>query len=273
MKSELHIQNRISPLLRMRNLCFIIYFALLLCERLAGGILGIFLGGSESMLGADTLIPKLVHPITLAALLIGIIVMRRQWIPLLRTVGGNDVPLNTYSLSAGIGFFLLSGMMHTGFLLLSVQFTAYGFLIIGLILHEIGLSAGTETKERILATTYLLCFSMTVPVVYDTAISGVHGGLFVAVELITTFYLIFAFASMTEVFLRTGRCGANPTVLVLMLLLVGAVFFLRLPESANLLIAIFAVLTLFTWIFILILRRRSIRVSLNPLDFTLPEGS
>lgn len=271
MKEKTKNQARISTLLRLRNLCIIIYFALLLCERLAGGILGIFYGGGESMLGSDTFIPKLVHPLALIALAVGIVVMRKQWVPLFRSVLGEDVPLNTWALSGGIGCFLLSGMLHTGFLILPVQFTAYGFIMIGFILHIIHFSGAISVKERVLSTAYIICFSMTIPVVYDTSIQGVQGTAFVIVELITTVFLVFAFAAMTEVFLRTGRCNANPAVLVSMLVLVGATFFLRLPEYANWLVAVFAVLTLAVWICILLFNRKSIRFSMNPFDFTPPK--
>ncbi len=267
MRSKL--QSRISPLKRLRNLCFTVYFVLLFCERLAGGVLGIFLGGPESMLDSTTWIPKLVHPLTLLSLALGIFVMRRQWIPLFRTLAGHRESLNTRALAAGIGLFLLSGMLHTGFLLLPVQFTAYGALAIGLILHVITLSNRTDAKERIFSTAYLLCFSMTVPVVYDTAMTGMRGYVFMGVELVTMLYLVFAFASMTEVFLRTGCCNANPAVLFWMLVSVGATFLLRLPEYANWLIVGFALLTLLVWILILILDRRSIRFTLNPFDFTI----
>ncbi len=263
------IESRISPIERLRNLCFTAYFVLLFCERLSGGILGIFLGGPESMLDSTTWIPKLVHPLTLLALALGILIMRRQWAPLFRSLAGHRTSLDTRALAAGIGFFLLSGMLHTGFLLLPIQFTAYGALAIGLILHVIILPNRTDARERIFSTAYLLCFSMTVPVVYDTAIGGTRGYIFMGVELVTMLYLVFAFASMTEVFLRTGCCNANPAVLFWMLALVGATFMLRLPEYANWLVAIFALLTLLVWILILIFDRRSIRFTLNPFDFTI----
>lgn len=267
MKEETKAQTKIPTLLRLRNLCFIIYFALLLCERLAGGILGIFYGGKESMLGSETFIPKLVHPLALVAIAAGIAVMWKQWVPLFRSLSGQDAPLNTCALSAGVGCFLLSGMLHTGFLILPVQFTAYGFIIIGLILHIINFLGEISVKERVLSTAYVVCFSMTIPVVYDTALQSAQGVAFIIVELITTVYLVYAFAAMTEVFLRTGRCNLNPAVLVAMLITVGATFFLRLAEYANWLIAVFAILTLIVWICALILNRKSIRFSVNPFNF------
>ncbi len=270
MDDKLQTPLRVAPLVRARNLCFIVYFVLLLCERLAGGILGIFRGGEASMLGAETLIPRLVHPLALLALLAGIIVMRRQWLPLLRSVSGTALPLDCNALAGGIGCFLLSGMLHTGVVLLPVQFTSYGFLMVGLVLHAVYYAEAGSARRRGWAVAYLLSFSMTVPVVYDTALEGVRRGLFIGVELVTTFYLIFAFSMMTAYFLRTGRCGANPAVLILMLILTAAVFFLRLPEYTNFLLAIFPPLTLLIWICIFCIERSSIRFSLNPFDFTPP---
>ena len=259
--------SRTPVLLLLRNLCFALYFLLLFGERLAGGILGIFRGGEESMLYSDTFIPKLVHPLALLALLCGIVVMRKQWKPLFLSVTGRNASVDSGALAAGIGCFLLSGMVHTGFLILAIQFTAYGLLAVGLIFHGIYFSNGLSGKERALATAYILCFSMTVPVIYDTALPGARGVAFIIVEIITNFYLIYAFASMTAVFLRTGRCSFQPLALLLMLILVGATFVLRLPESANWLIAAFAVLSLIVWLCTLFLNRPNIRLTADPFDF------
>ncbi len=267
MKPQTETESRPPIWQRLENSAFLIYFAIMLCERLLGGVLGIFMGGKESMLDSSTPIPKLVHPMALIAAAIGIFAMRRQWKPLFRSAAGASCTVDCTELSCGIGFFLFSGMLHTGFSVLPLRFTAYGFLALGLIFHALQPEGKATARQRTLALIYIISFSMTVPVIYDTGIYGVRGGLFVAAEIVASCYLTFAFASMTETFLYKRRCGANPAVLVTMLGLVSAVFFLRLPEYKNWLIAAFAIITLAVWTVILILERKSIRASANPFDF------
>ncbi len=260
------ISNKTRVILQSRNICFLLYFLILLVERSLGGILGIFLGEEESMIYSTSFIPKLVHPLTLIALLLGIVVMSKEWLPLIKGATGQEYEPNLKPLAGGIGFFLLSGMLHTGFLILPLQFAAYGFLLIGYILHEIVKFTYLTGREKAMALTYIICFSMTIPVVYDTKLENPLGLSFIIVELVTVLYLIFIFSYMSYVLLKTGKCNYNPTVLFLMLLLVGTTFFLRWDEYQNWLVAVFAVLTLLTFIVNLFINRKSVRLTLNPLD-------
>lgn len=74
-------------------------------------------------------------------------------------------------LSILIGVLLVSGMIHTEYSILWVQFVAYGFLILGMIVTNIeNLKHKKSDFTQWISLFYLIAYSMAVPVVYESNI-------------------------------------------------------------------------------------------------------
>lgn len=154
-------------------------------------------------------------------------------------------------LSVTVGLILIGGMAHTEFTLLWLQFIAYGFLLVSLLLCAVrgNMLRRSDVSGKRLAVTYLYlsCLSMAIPVVYGTELPVETA--FVALEAVTALVLIAAFSYLVSVFYRSGGlvnfgipvilfAAAADTTLIVM----------RASESLNLFVAVFLTLTIIFWL-------------------------
>ncbi|MBO5578742.1 MAG: hypothetical protein J5955_06565 [Bacilli bacterium] len=100
--------------------------------------------------------------------------------------------VNFKPLCIASGILLLSGMVHTEYTISVMQFVAYGILIVGILLKVIENSKTSENKPLLwLSFTYLVAFSMAIPVMYHSNIE--HYKLFHVIEGISVFALVGLF--------------------------------------------------------------------------------
>jgi len=93
------------------------------------------------------------------------------------------------------GLILVSGMVHTEYTVASIQFGAYGALIVAMIMQTA--RKHRQSGKQILlwlSVAFLTAFSMAIPVMYRSNIA--HAGLFHVLEAITALVLVAMFTGM-----------------------------------------------------------------------------
>lgn len=151
-----------------------------------------------------------------------------------------------FSLLAGV--LLISGMVHTEYTMVIVQFVAYGFLIIALLVA----TASNRQKNRTdvylwLSLLHLIAYSMAIPVVYETKLP--NATVFLIVESAAMLILVGMFTFMMyKVFAgKTRNLFYVPTI-HLLILLNAAVLWLRWKEEINYFVLVATVVAVVTWL-------------------------
>lgn len=183
------------------NWSFFLYFLILFIERLES-VIRIFIEGQEfaflTFFRGFNLI--LVLASLIGALLLLIFINRDFFIGLFT----NRV-VDYKKLMLSVGVLLISGMIHTEFTILAIQFVSYGFLILALILQSV--IAQKEAKHPSLlwiSLIYLVSFSMAIPVVYESNLEG--NALFHSLEIVIALFMILSFVYMADqLFLGKGE--------------------------------------------------------------------
>lgn len=146
-------------------------------------------------------------------------------------------------LSIAAGILLLGGMVHTHGTTAPVQFLSYGMILISMAIHTATMvKAYGNGLLRWLSFSYIVAFSMAIPVVYPTSIE--LSWLFIPLEIIVSAVLVILFTIM----LRSHYCGKGiysfiPLPFVIALLGDIAVIALRWTEEINFFVLIFITVT------------------------------
>ena len=234
-------------------LLVILYFLLLFGERTAAVVMGFT--ADEPFWTKDDPARWYAHIVTLASLIaafIAAIVNGRAFAFLFTRSAecGKRISMRRMALMSGL--VLVGGMAHTDFTLLALQFVAYGLFFIGLAFRAA--EAGTKSRPDIgvmrlvLSFAYLLCFSMAIPVVYSTSLVNVQTA-FVTLEIVTALLLVAAFTHLVEVYCRSGGLlNFGIPVIVYTIAADIALIVLRAPESVNVFVAVFLVITVVLWL-------------------------
>lgn len=142
-------------------------------------------------------------------------------------------------LSVAAGIILLGGMVHTHGSIPPLQFVSYGMILISMAIHT-----AVQIKEhgggvlRWLSFSYIVAFSMAIPVVYPTSIE--LSWLFIPLEIVVSAGMVALFTIMLRGFyMGTGAYGFHPAPLIAAVIGDSAVIALRFSEEINYFVLIF----------------------------------
>lgn len=141
------------------------------------------------------------------------------------------------------GVILVSGMLHTEFTIPAIQFTAYGMLIVAMILRTAELSGSAKSRFNLwYSLGYLTAFSMAIPVVYHSEIA--NAALFHVIESVVMLLLVLCFTLMLRrLFLGRGEDLLLWTPFIIMAVGDSVVLWMRWDEEINSFVLIFACLS------------------------------
>lgn len=153
-----------------------------------------------------------------------------------------------------VGVLLFSGMMNTYGTISYLQFIAYGFLIMSLLLQFVcDLKKNKEDIAlKILLFIYMVSFVMGVPVFHEVLNEYQH--FYNTFEILALFLLIPSFVFM-QISLFEGKYKriGNAGIFILFLILIGLVLLFEASVSLNIFVLIFYCLTIVLFIPIAIL--------------------
>ena len=216
---------------------FLLYFLILAGERVQSLVRTISQNGMFSSLFDDFV--NLTAILSLCSAVVILLVFNAGFWKSLFTSFEPDYS----ALTIASGVILVSGMVHTQFTISPLQFAAYGMLIAAMILRTLELSGDAESRFVLwYSLGYVTAFSMAIPVVYHSEISGARW--FHLVEAIVMLALVASFTIM----LRRLFIGFEEDQLMwvpLILMAVGdtAVLWMRWEEEINFFVLIFAALS------------------------------
>lgn len=181
--------SKISMLI---NWCFLLYMVILAGERIQS-LIRSFIEGPDFAFG--TFMIGLYNVISLASIAISLIllfVLNRDFLK------GLFMPteVNYKNLWTTSGVLLISGMIHTEFTILYIQFVAYAFLLLALALKTVLVQEGKNRVLLWLSLCYLMSFSMAIPVNYITSLDAAP--IFHAMELLVSISTIGYFIYMCD---------------------------------------------------------------------------
>ena len=235
-------------------LLYALYFLILFAERTVAVVMG-FVSDVPFYESGDV-VQWYAHIVTAAALvssfvamvffngsIFGFLFTRRQ-----RYLEKTDAR----NMAAAAGLILVGGMVHTTFTVLWLQFTAYGCLLISMLLRSIGAGMRARsdvTRGRLVVSyLYVVCFSMAIPVVYSADLGPVQTA-FVVLEIVTALVLVAAFSYLLFTFYRSGGLLQFGIPLIAYTIAADiAIFVLRYADTANWFVLVFLILTAIFWL-------------------------
>lgn len=223
------------------NLCFFMYFAILLAERITSVSLSIA-NGVKLFDGFNTFVYLTIFMSVLLFLIYVIIkngsAVKALFVPNETAIQKIDF---TGLVKAG-GILLLSGMVHSEYTISPLQFASYGFYITAIILQAVLLNGSAENKRILwLSVCYVVAFSMAIPVSYRSNLD--YAVLFHIVEGITTYLLVGAFTCLS-LKLFGGKTDLFSTPIFLTMIIADAlVVGLRISEEVNYFVLISAIIS------------------------------
>ena len=146
-------------------------------------------------------------------------------------------------LSVAAGILLLGGMVHTPGTIAPIQFVSYGMILISMGIHTAAMvKAHGEGLYRWLSFSYIVAFSMAIPVVYPTGIE--LAWLFIPLEIIVSALLVQFFTIMLRNFYN-GTGKYDFPILPFLVALIGdaGIIALRWNEEINFFVLIFITVT------------------------------
>lgn len=231
------------------TILFLLYFLILAAER----VQSLVRAGRHKVL-LDNGLHKYMIGLCLISFVGTIVLLGIQCFRLLQGVP-SDSPLATMSymkitillLCSAVGCLLLSGMVHTEYSLPGLQFTAYGILIVGMILRVVMQYNLLTPGKRALALLYVVAFSMAIPVVYPSKME--HKQRFHIIESIVSFGMVILFTIMLYALL-SGQYSwiFHPAFLALALIGDIPVLLLRWKEEVNWFVLVSLAITVLLWI-------------------------
>lgn len=146
-------------------------------------------------------------------------------------------------LAIAAGIILLGGMVHTEGSIPPIQFASYGMILVSMAIHTAQcVKQHGGAVIRWLSFGYIVAFSMSIPVVYQTGIE--LSWLFVPLEIVVSAGMVALFTVMLRWFYNGDGEYSFPA-LPFILALVGdaGVLVLRWNEEINFFVLIFIVVT------------------------------
>lgn len=224
---------------KAKMIFLILYFVILTVERVIS-LISVFTGNLSSYSGLDWYM-TILTVLSIIGTYAYIILKCRN------ASAGKENIFGKLSIAAGI--LLLGGMVHTHGTTAPVQFISYGMILISMAIHTATMvKAYGNGLLRWLSFSYIVAFSMAIPVVYPTSIE--LSWLFIPLEIIVSAILVILFTIM----LHSHYCGKGiysfiPLPFIIALLGDIAVIALRWTEEINFFVLIFITVT--TILFIL----------------------
>ena len=161
------MKNKSKTLTYFINLCFFLYFVLLIVERSIS--VALTLSNGISLYGNvfDGYVYSLVFASIVGFLVLLILKCRPNIKGLFKP--SDDLRFDWLCIAGGV--LLLSGMVHTHYTISGLQFASYGIWILGILLKVISIHHKAENKVLLwLSFAYLVAFSMAIPVMYQSII-------------------------------------------------------------------------------------------------------
>lgn len=225
------------------NLCFFLYFVILITERSMSVILS-FTKGINIFSDAFHGFTYMLVFLSIGAFLIYLIIKCRDAMKALFVEG---VEINFMHLCIASGILLLSGMVHTEYTTPVIQFVSYGILIVGILLKVILSHKESKNKPVLwLSFVYLVCFSMAIPVMYQSMIE-LHT-LFHIIEGVAVFALVGAFTYLFILIFKGENNLFKLWPIIVAVALDAALIILRWNEEINWFVLIFIFLSLVMFI-------------------------
>lgn len=163
------MKNQSKTLSYLINLCFFLYFVLLIAERSISVVLT--LSNNISLYG--TVFDGYVYFLVFASIIGFLVLLILKCRPNIKGLFKPSDDLRFDWLCVAGGVLLLSGMVHTHYTISGLQFASYGIWILGILLKVISIHHKTENKVLLwLSFAYLVAFSMAIPVMYHSAIKA-----------------------------------------------------------------------------------------------------
>ena len=241
-------------LLKLKLIGLILYFIILFIERLLAVILSFKVGGEYALVSGNVF-NYIAYGITAVSLVAGLVLMIKVLPAMFISVFTSkeyDFDSNYKPVVIAAMAILFGGMMHTGFTIAPVQFVAYGFLIVSMIVRTIEccleVKAGAVPEKgrkfaSVVSVIYLTLLAMAVPVSYISFQDMPMRAVFFAVEFTAVFVLVPVFGILLLKFYETGVTSFSFLYPMLILLLSGLTVGLKWKEEINWFVLIFVVLT------------------------------
>lgn len=248
---------------KFKLISLILYFLILFAERLLAVILS-WNHGEEYALISGNVFNYIAYGITAVSLVAGlvmmIIVLPKMFVSVF-TSREYDYRANNRKVVMAAMAILYGGMMHTGYTIAPVQFVAYGFLILSMVIRTIeccreakrlakesgsevaASKAKTLSFASIVSVIYLTLLAMAVPVSYISFQDMPLRAVFFAVEFAAVFVLIPVFGILLYRFYDTGVTSFSFLYPVLVLIFSGLTVALKWREEINWFVLVFLVLT------------------------------
>lgn len=234
---------------------FILYFLILFVERTLALFLSVDQGGVYALSGGS-FIGVATYCVTAVSIVLSIVALIPSFPDLWKAVFSKeryDYKANAKRIILPCILLLFGGMMHTGWTLAPLQFVAYGFLILAMILHCVDTCLKDKQARfpAIVSVIYLTLFSMAIPVCYSIADNGAVGVIYYISEFLCVFLLVPFFGFALRNYFETGADHFSFLMLAIMVVLDGFIIGLKWNEEINFFLLIFASLsTLYYAIFV-----------------------
>ncbi len=232
------MKNKSKTLTYFINLCFFVYFVLLIVERSISVILSLSNNFNPYATAFDGYVYTLVF-VSIVGFLVLLILKCR---PNIKGLFKPSEYLRFDWLCIAGGVLLLSGMVHTHYTISGLQFASYGIWILGILLKAISIHPKNESKPLLwLSFAYLVAFSMAIPVMYQSMIEAYV--FFHILEAVGSIALVAAFT-----YLLLRLFGDNGDLfplwpIILAIVIDVPLIVLRWNEEINFFVLIFTALS------------------------------
>lgn len=229
------------------NLMFILYFVILIIERVVSLFLSIKNGINIFGNGFNIFVYSTIF-ISIIGFIIYMSIKCRFCIKALFVINDESIEkINFSSLVVASGILLLSGMVHSEYTYLIIQFISYGFLIVGIILQTILNQRYADNKIILwLSTIFLVFYSMAIPVVYKLNLD--YSTIFHVFEGITTYLLVGMFTYMTICLFNNKNNLFNYFYIIPATFLDIIIISMRWQEVKNIFLLVFLVLSVIVFV-------------------------
>ncbi len=216
------------------NLCFFLYFVILIVERALSVSLSLINKVKLYGTGFDGFTYTLVF-VSIFAFIIYLIVKCR---PHIKALFVRNDELDYFHLCIASGILLLSGMVHTEYTTPVIQFISYGILIVGILLKVILMHVNSSNKLLLwLSFSYLVCFSMAIPVMYHSYMET--SATFHIIEAFAVFALVGAFTYLMILLFSNKEDLFVPWTIGVAFMFDLTLILLRWKEEINVFVLIF----------------------------------
>ena len=151
------------------------------------------------------------------------------------------------NLAIAAGILLLGGMVHTEGSIPVMQFISYGMILISMAIHTVqSIRKHKGADKKWLSFAYIVAYSMSIPVVYHTAIELAF--VFVPVEAVVSAGMVALFTIMLSRF-YDGDGESDFSLMPFLVAVFGdfAVLTMRWHEEVNVFVLIFICVTTVLW--------------------------